>query len=664
MKNGSGGGGRWNRRQFLKMGGMAGAAMMVPIGLESKAWGDTGVRLSGADYAAKFTAKLLRPRRINLDRLPATIGTVSEFRQQVLEGYPATRLYGYRFPGGGPTWPGATIVARANKQAQVLWRNELPRRNGPLNEIHLLPVDMTQHMPMDLEYGAIPIVTHLHGGHTESASDGQPDAWFTQDFEQRGEFFQKYIYRYANDQRGGTLWYHDHTIGMTRLNVYAGLSGMYLLRDGREESLIARGVLPDERYEVELIMQDRWFRSDGQLDLDTTPTPPGGIVLSIFADFMMVNGRPWPVMDVEPRKYRFRLLNASDSRFLVLQFDNPDAKILRIGTELGLSPQAEELDRLVIAPAERYDLVVDFSQFAGQELTLLNRGPDGAFRGFRNASGVVTNNPNDIAFGFGGPSNPNSTGMMMRFRVNQPLRKDDTGDREHHRHHDHHHHHGYWRDVSVEAGTELGLPLPKLTATNTRGVMTFNGRDDLNRGMEMQGSIQDGSLLWTDPVSEKPALGSTEIWEIYNTGPVAHPIHIHLVDFQVLDRQPFTFTAEPKPMMMHDGGTGTGARLTSVTKTGTARPPEPYEIGPKDTVIAYPNEVTRVIAKFDRPGRYVWHCHILHHEDHDMMRPYEVVGWEGGGHGHGDWHDRNDDHGHDRDGDDDLDRSHDRHDPH
>jgi spore coat protein A len=156
-------------------------------------------------------------------------------------------------------------------------------------------------------------------------------------------------------------------------------------------------------------------------------------------------------------------------------------------------------------------------------------------------------------------------------------------------------------------------------------VITFNGRDVFNRFNEMLGTVADGTMLWHDAASETPALGSTEVWEIHNTGPVAHPIHIHLVDFQVLDRQPFTFTSTPLPMTTHDGSTTTGATLQNVTKIGTARGPDPHEQGPKDTVTCYPNEVTRVVAKFDRPGNYVWHCHILHHEDHDMMRPIIVA---------------------------------------
>jgi spore coat protein A len=284
-------------------------------------------------------------------------------------------------------------------------------------------------------------VTHLHGARVESASDGRPDGWFTQRFAQKGDFWSKATYHDANDQGAGTLGYHDHRLGITRLNVFAGLSGMYLLRDDQELGLIASGVLPGDPYEVELVFRNRWFKDDGSLDLTTATDPPGGIGASIFADFMMVIGAPWPVLDVEPRKYRFRMLNACDSRFLVQRLDDPDAHFLRIGTDLGLSPSAVEVARLPMGPAERYDIVVDFSAFAGKEIVVRNDGLDGAFRGFQDADGVVTNDPDDIAFGFGTPVDPGSTGQLMKFRVAPapaPPRR---------------------RDASAAAGTALGSPL-------------------------------------------------------------------------------------------------------------------------------------------------------------------------------------------------------------
>jgi spore coat protein A len=532
-----------------------------------------------------------------------------QFTTQVLSGAPATKLWGYKQAGKKPGWPGPTIVARQDRPVNVRWRNTLPVGTGDLGESHLLPVDMTLHHAMtyaDLKRGALPLVPHLHGAHVEWESDGYPEAWFTQGWGQKGSEWKKSTYHYDNSQKSGTLWYHDHALGLTRLNVYAGLAGFYLMRDKHELTLIKNNVLPSGPHEIELCFQDRWFSSDGQLFLTTLATPVDGIVGSIFCDFMLVNGTPWPVLDVEPRKYRFRLLNGSDSRVYVFQLDNPDATFLQIGTDLGFRETATEVNRVVMGPAERCDVVIDFSKFKGTQMTLLNLGVDGAFRGFKDANGVVTNSPADTAYGFGPPgtSNPQACGQVMRFRVGRTCSSRPN--------------------ATVKAGTDLGGGSPSLTPTNTRQVMTFNGTDQFGRFNEMLGTVADGTMLWHDPATETPTVNSVEVWEIHNTGPVAHPIHIHLVDFEVLDRQPFTFTATPKPMTTHDGGSTTGATLSNIVKTGVARGPEVYEQGPKDVVMCYPGEVTRVQAKFDRAGKYVWHCHILHHEDHDMMRPLIV----------------------------------------
>jgi spore coat protein A, manganese oxidase len=184
-----------------------------------------------------------------------------------------------------------------------------------------------------------PAVTHLHGGHSEFASDGLPEAWFTQDFKETGAHYVKKNYRYDNTQEAATLWYHDHALGITRLNVYAGLAGFYLLRDDNEDLLIENGVIPSGEQEIEIVIQDRMFTSDYQLFMpslnepeecplpeplseECDPLPNPSAVAEFFGDVILVNGKAWPKLDVGPGKYRFRLLNGSDSRFYVLQFRN------------------------------------------------------------------------------------------------------------------------------------------------------------------------------------------------------------------------------------------------------------------------------------------------------------------------------------------------------
>lgn len=589
-----------NRRRFFQVSAAAGVAASLPQIITAPP-ASAAQQITGVGYAGKFTQPLRTPPRIDLTPPGSTgVFNIVQFKQQVLEGYPATTLYGYGPVSGKPSWPGPTIVAESGNTVYATFRNQLPTGSKTLAEGgHLLPVDpsLLDEKQLALKAGDKPIVTHLHGSHVEWESDGYPDAWYTQRGA-HGDFWKKAIHVYDNSQVGGTLWYHDHTHAVTRLNVFAGMAGLYLLRDETEGELVSTKVLPNDRYETELIFQDRFFSDDGQLFMPTSATVEDGILASVFADFIMVNGRPWPYMEVEPRKYRFRMLNGSDGRIYVLQLSN-NAPMLVVGTELSMLTEAVPVTRLPIAPGERYDVVIDFSNLPmGTELTLTNQGTDGILRGFGSVANP-TNRPSDPAFGFGGPANPASTGQVMKFKVTKSLSAKP--------------------DATVVAGTALGPALPPLNPTKTRGVITFNGRDGLNRGMEMQGTIEGGTMMWHDAPTEIIENGTTEIWEIYNTGPVAHPIHLHLVDFELLDRTPFTWTATPMPM--HDGVQGA---MIEVISTGTSRGPEAYEVGRKDTVICYPNEVTRIAAKFDRKGNYVWHCHILHHEDHDMMRPVIV----------------------------------------
>src|SRR5215207_10113895 len=251
-----------NRRSFLKRSGAVGAAAVLPVAAGASRAGAqsaTPVRISGAAYTAKFTKQLPRPPRINLTGLISTAAiNMEQFSQQVLTGYPKTKLYGYGNLIGRPSWPGPTIVAMKNRTTRVLWRNNLPAGSGSVADSPLLRVDKSLEMALPsraLPAGNIPTVPHLHGSHVEWESDGHPEAWFTQNSTQRGERWRKHLYEYENTQRAATLWYHDHAIGITRLNVYAGLAGAYILRDPRERMLVRNHVLPDDDHEVELIIQ-------------------------------------------------------------------------------------------------------------------------------------------------------------------------------------------------------------------------------------------------------------------------------------------------------------------------------------------------------------------------------------------------------------------------
>jgi spore coat protein A len=543
-----------------------------------------------------------------------------------------TTVWGYGPLYGTVTYPGPTFVAKKNVPVNITWMNNLPG--------HFLPVDASLHMahPSSLHEiydirdwyaaGNVPTVAHLHGGHTESASDGLPEAWFTQNFNEVGQYFVKQTYTYHNDQEAATLWYHDHALGITRLNVYAGLAGFYLLEDNNERKLTVNGVLPKQKHDIEIVIQDRMFDNQGQLfwpayegdpayadfitgeGADLTrfdvrdgfthfPVNGGPTALAeFFGDFILVNGVAWPFLDVEPRPYRFRLLNGSDSRFYVFRFEGEEVPFLQIGTDDGLLPQAVQLTELVLAPGERAEIVVDFAVVGGMgnSIKLLNFGPDEPYGG---GTPGIDFDPADAA----------TTGQIMQFNVNKRL-KETKG----------------LPLASVVAGTVLRDPLPNPATMNTDGsrqLVLFEGTDEYGRLMPMLGTLSAGSLTWSDPITENPGMNDVEEWEVYNATGDAHPIHLHLVSFLIKNRQAFDGVVADKTHYSHSGEEITGGMLT-VNSYGDTRDAEDNEKGWKDTAIMLPDEVTRVIARFDRPGRYVWHCHILSHEDHEMMRPFHV----------------------------------------
>ena len=580
-----------------------------------------------------------------------------QFQQQILSPpHPVTTVWSYGSVDHPNTfnYPAFTIEAKWNKSTQVQWRNELVDAAGNYLP-HLLPVDPTLHWAnppggiagRDMRptfaatpgpyTGPVPIVTHVHGAHTTEDSDGYAEAWYLPaannipaGFARTGTFFDyfntKYrhnwapgtaSFKYPNNQRATTLWYHDHTLGMTRLNVYAGPAGFYLIRGGPDDVVLdsrdgSAAILPGpppgvgdnplgDYGEIPIAIQDRSFNDNGSLfypdnrfffDEFGGPFIPDSPVSPIwnpefFGNMMVVNGFTWPYLNVEPRRYRLRLLNGCNSRFLILQFEHPGVEVWQLGAEGGYLREPVRLNdhpypgstgsgaTVLLGLAERADLIVDFSAAAGTSFRLLNLGPDEPFGG------------GEIGEDFD-PSHADSTGQVMEFRVSAGAVIDPTTPPQY---------------LQLPAVAPLGA------ATNTQYV-------SLNEEMYEPADVPFEALLgrfdpgtglptpqlWMDPISENPALGATEIWEMRNFTADAHPIHIHQVQFQVVGREAF------------GGG-------TSVAGTND---PLPWETGYKDTVISYPGEITRLKARFDIPGLYVWHCHIVEHEDNEMMRPYHV----------------------------------------
>lgn len=515
--------------------------------------------------------------------------------QQLHSELPPTTVWGYGVSEAHASYPAATIEAIRGVPIEVRWTNNLPMT-------HLLDyaIDPSLHMA-HAEFG-IPAVAHLHGGEVEPGSDGGPDSWFTQGFAETGHGWTKETYTYANDQLPTTLWYHDHALGITRLNVYAGLAGFYLLRDPSIEEPLN---LPEGPYEIPLVIQDRMFNTDGSWHY-----PVGGDNPDIhpiwqpefFGDVILVNGKVWPYLEVEPRTYRFRILNGSNSRFYALRLedekDKPGPGFWQIGSDGGYldepvlyaDPSDPDAKRLIIAPGERRDVVIDFSGLQpGTKLTLRN-----------NAKSPFPN---------GEVVDPRTSGQVMQFRVKELTAPD----------------HSSIATPGPGYVTKLSNP------TNTRQLT-------LDEIMGENGPIMAllNNSSWDKEVTETPAVGSTELWRVINTTGDAHPIHLHLVQFQLISRQKFNVQKYSQVYMAGMEGMDEAPDITPYL-IGQPKPPEPGETGWKDTYIMFPGEVTTVIMRFApqdgspgfafdataEPG-YVWHCHILEHEDNEMMRPLKL----------------------------------------
>jgi len=431
----------------------------------------------------------------------------------------------------GESFPGPTFETRSGEPMLVEWANELPKS-------HFLPIDYNVH-GADKNKPPVRAVTHLHGGKVPAKSDGYPEDWFVPG--------KSAIYLYPNNQEAAQLWYHDHALGITRLNVYAGLFGNFFIRDAVEDALN----LPKGKYEVPLTLCDRSFDLGHQLYYPVSPDPESLWVSEVFGDAILANGKLFPFLEVEPRKYRFRLLNAANGRFFHLALSSGQ-EFHQIGTDLGLLHAPVALKNLVIAPGERADLILDFSSHAEEKI-------------------VVT----DDAL------------TVMQFRVSNETTQ----------------------DTSSLPSTLRPVPrIPESAAVKNR-MLTLGEKDDMASNPVM---MLLNNAHWDMPVTENPAIDSVEIWNFLNFTDDSHPIHLHMVRFQILDRRQF------EPEYYYKGG--------RIEYIGPVVPPAPNEAGWKDTVQAHPGMVTRIIARFEGyPGRYVWHCHILEHEDNEMMRPYDVV---------------------------------------
>jgi spore coat protein A len=437
-----------------------------------------------------------------------------------------TNLWSY-----GGSVPGVMFETWSGRGMLVEWANELPPK-------HFLPIDYSLH-GASRDLPEVRNVVHLHGGKTPAEYDGFPEDWYAPG--------QSRTYYYPNEQEAALLWYHDHAMGINRLNVYAGLFGLHVIRDPEEQALH----LPAGKYEVPLVLFDRHLRTDGQLTYPVSSDPEHPWISEVLGEVPFVNGKIFPYLDVEPRKYRFRVLNASNGRLYRLSF--PDGvEVYQIGTDQGLLHAPVPVTSVLLAQAERADLIVDFASHRGARITL-----------------------SDDAF------------TLMEFRIGTSGVADTN---------------------EIPSTLRSVRHIPESSAAVTRWLTL----DEMKKPMSSSAGMLLNKTPWHMPITEKPRLGTTEIWEFANLTDDVHPIHLHMVKFQILDRRPFSAS-----QYMRNG---------TLRYVGPAVPPDSNEMGWKDTVRVNAQTVTRIIVPFDGyPGRYVWHCHNLEHEDNEMMRPYEVL---------------------------------------
>lgn len=492
---------------------------------------------------------------------------------------PNTPTWGY----GGATYLGPTINARRGTEIDIVASNMLGEH--PLD----FAIDTGLHGASESDRTRPRASLHLHGGNTEPQSDGNPE-----DTLLPGE---SKTYHYHNDQEAANLWYHDHALGITRLNVMAGLAGFYLMRDEFDTGDSANPIgLPAGQYEIPIVIQDRMFDADGKLAYPAGPLRTWSP--EFFGDVAVVNGKAFPNLDVDRGLYRFRVINGSNARIYDLYLSNGHS-FFQIGTDGGLLNSPVPLGHLLLAPGERADLLLDFSGYApGTQIVLKNTAP--------------------VPFP-DGPKNLRRGGVplreLMQFTVGPAS--------------------GFGGAVPALLRTVPMVPLPAPARVRNVSLVEIM---DMERDEPLMARLNN--LPWDTDQIEKPVVDTVEQWNIINTTGDTHPIHLHLVQFQILSRQRFrveAYTDAYYEQLEHNSAGPYPVPSADGFRIGRPRAADPNEQGWKDTVRANPGEITSIIVPFGAKaapgvpfgksftGDYVWHCHILEHEDNEMMLPYKVT---------------------------------------
>ncbi|XP_021887105.1 multicopper oxidase LPR2-like [Carica papaya] len=488
---------------------------------------------------------------------------------------PATSVFAYGASRSTATVPGPTIEALHGVDTYVTWQNHLPSD-------HILPWDPT--IPTAIPNKGIPTVVHLHGGIHEPASDGNSNSWFTTEFKEKGPTWTQETYHYTNNQQPGNLWYHDHAMGLTRENLLAGLIGTYIIRHPSVEDPL--GLPCGDEFDRPLMVFDRSFRIDGSIYLNSTGNNPSihpQWKPEYFGDVVIVNGKAWPYMMVQRRKYKFRLINASNARFFRFFFTN-GLRFIHVGSDSAYIEKPVINNETLVAPSEIADIVVDFSESKTNIAILANNGPD--------------------AF------SP-SLSKVMKFIINKKL-EDDT---------------------SRVPNKLIEYPLPDpFSAPLTRYIAMYEYTSDTDEPTH----LYLNGKSYEEPVTEIVKVGASEVWSVINLTKDHHPFHIHLGLFMVLEQKKLVNRDEFEECMKKKND----AIECQVSKYARGRKLEvpAHHKGWKNVYTISPGCMAKILVRFSyihsnesysfdataEPG-YIYHCHILDHEDNVMMRPLKLV---------------------------------------
>jgi spore coat protein A, manganese oxidase len=560
---------RISRRRFLQYGVAGGAALFFPSRIPM-------ARAEGGPPLPKFMQPVPLPGAGIVVATPSGTNrysfTQTEIARQLHPYLPPTPFWAYDDGSGLAGQAGSfgmAVVAQSGTPLTVSFTHDLPKTYPDW-----IPVD-TRLTPLGDQ---VRLMTHLHGGFVAANSDGNPAV--TPNGFGPGQTQTVFYTNQLPQMPASLLWFHDHGLGATRLNVFAGLAAAYIVRDqhdtGGEPNPIG---IPGGAYEIPLVIQDRQFNRDGTFLYPTSDIDGATWIGEYFGDTMLVNGKVWPFLEVEPRMYRLRFLNGCNAR--ILSLDIAGVTFSQIGAEGGMWDRPVRVDRLVLAPAERADVIVDFRELAGQTLLLRNNKP---------RPPVSTPAP--------------ALPPVMQIRVGTT--------------------------VTNPGPSTIPQSLPGRAAELSNPVGTrYITLNEIDVDEPTWFLNLDGVHFDEGPVTETPMVGTVEDWVYVNLTADTHPMHTHLVTFQVVGRTPFDVAAYEEA---YEGAHGVPGGIDPTPfATGPMQPPAPEERGFKDTVKANPGFFTTIRAKFDLPPgvsppqTYVHHCHIVEHEDNDMMRPFTVI---------------------------------------